>query len=119
MTFEYADLIGVPYKERGRGLGGMDCYGLVLECCARMGKPMRDVMYNDCALELAKEHAPTLNVRKSNQDFAGALVEMRCQDELHIGVSLGNGTFLHATRAQGVRVSRLGVFPIINYYEVI
>ena len=71
MTFRYDDLIGVPYKERGRGLGGMDCYGLAIECCARMGKRLRDVWYDSCAPELAEEHAPTLNVRKVGGDFAG------------------------------------------------
>ena len=38
----YNDLLGAKYKPHGRGDGGYDCYGLVLECCRRAGTPLKD-----------------------------------------------------------------------------
>ena len=38
----YNDLLGAKYKPHGRGDGGYDCYGLVLECCRRAGTPIKD-----------------------------------------------------------------------------
>ena len=34
----YADLIGKPFLWRGRGEGGLDCFGLVLEMFKRTGQ---------------------------------------------------------------------------------
>ncbi|MCF0222950.1 MAG: C40 family peptidase, partial [Fibrobacter sp.] len=39
---KYDDLLNVPYKHGGRDLAGFDCYGLVIECSRRNGKPLRD-----------------------------------------------------------------------------
>ncbi|QFZ84628.1 hypothetical protein GFK26_18550 [Variovorax paradoxus] len=36
----YADLIGKPFLWRGRGEGGFDCFGLVLEMFKRAGQDM-------------------------------------------------------------------------------
>lgn len=38
----YGDLIGSPFKWRGRGPGGYDCFGLVLEMFRRAGHDMPD-----------------------------------------------------------------------------
>lgn len=114
----FSDMIGVPYKDGGRDLKGMDCYGAVLEAARRRGKPLRDVCYTNHAPELADENAPTLNVEKINAPEKDALIEMIFNGELHIGFCIDEKTFLHATKNQGVRISRIGAIPVRNFYRI-
>lgn len=44
---EYRDLIGVPFKMRGRDTDGLDCYGLVMELYKRLGIELTDYEYED------------------------------------------------------------------------
>lgn len=113
-----ADLIGVPYKENGRDLKGLDCYGLAIEVCKRYGKTLKDVYYNNHDIELADKYAPTLNVRKTDEIKAGCLLEMTFLNELHIGVVINKKEFIHATK-NGVQINNIRNAPIINIYEVI
>lgn len=112
------DLIGVPYKDNGRTLDGLDCYGLAIEVEKRLGKNLRDVVYNDNDILLSQIYAPLLNIKKTNEYKLGNILEMTLLDRLHIGVCLSDRTFIHAT-SKGVRVTRIGVIPIKSVYEVV
>lgn len=115
-----ADLIGIPYKDKGRSLAGLDCYGLAIAAAYIItGKALKDVIYENHAAELADEFAPTLNIKKTDEIKPGNLVEMTFNNELHIGVIVDKKTFIHATINDGVRVNNLRNAPIKNIYEVV
>lgn len=115
MTIQVSDLIGIPYKDHGRTAEGMDCYGLAIEVMRRYGYDLRDVIYNDHALELSTENAPTLNVTPIDKPREGALLEMQDGNELHIGVCLNEREFIHMTRT-GCRINHIGALPIRGIY---
>lgn len=114
-----SDLIGIPYKENGRDLTGLDCYGLAIEVEKRYGKTLQDVVYENHDKALSSKYAPTLNIRKTDFIKEGCLVEIHIKDTLHIGVALGNGLMIHATINQGVRISRIAAYKITAIYEVL
>ena len=93
MSFD--DLLGVPYKDHGRDKNGYDCYGLAIEAARRFGYKLDDVIYDDHALELSDEYKPTLNVTPIDKPRAGALIEMKCGDELHVGICINSREFIH------------------------
>lgn len=115
-----SDLIGVPYKEHGRDLNGLDCYGLaIIAVDILTGKKLNDVWYDESHdPALAALLSPTLNVKKTSEIKAGNLLEMTFNDRLHIGVILNKNEFIHATK-NGVKISHLRNAPIVNIYEVI
>ena len=116
---EISDLIGIPYKENGRDKDGYDCYGLVIEVEKRLGKNLIDVCYDNHQEALAEEFKPLLNVREVNQIYEGVVLEIHHNGELHIAVALNKDVMIHATTNQGVRISRIGAYPILHKYEVI
>lgn len=111
------DLLGVPYKDHGRDINGMDCYGLAIEVSRRYGYRLDDVLYDDHDIRLSDEHKPTLNVSPINAPEAGAIIEMQYGSELHIGVCINKREFIHMTRA-GCRISPIGVYKVRGYYGV-
>lgn len=120
---ELTDLIGVPYKENGRNIAeGFDCYGLAIEVEKRMGKTLKDVIYNDHNPNLVQKNENLINVIKRTETDSfniGDIVEIIMHGELHIGVIISDKTFIHATYNQGVRISLMANYPIKNIYEVI
>lgn len=115
----FADLIGIPYKNNGRDASGLDCYGLAIEVEKRLGKELRDVVYENHAIELAEENAPLLNIRKTDFIITGSLLEIHTENELHIGVAINKKEFIHATYNHGVKISPIGAYKVVNIYEVI
>lgn len=117
MEIYVGDLIGVPYKDHGRDMAGLDCYGLAIEVARRYGYELRDVYYSNHDISLSAQHAPTLNVTRIDGPKPGALIEMHLQDELHIGVCLNKREFIHMTRT-GCRINRIGTLPIRGFYGI-
>lgn len=116
---DVSDLIGVKYQGFGRSKEtGFDCYGLAIEVERRFGKELRDVIYSDHSVELSDALAPTLNVKTTNLMEAGTIIEIHIKNELHIGVALNDSEFIHATTNQGVKISKIGAYPISNIYKV-
>ena len=106
------DLVGVPYKDHGRGMGGMDCYGLAIEVLRRAGIILPDVIYPDTEIETNKIVMQTLENgipnTKLDRPEEGAIVEILVMGQpSHVGVCLGNGLFIHALKKIGVVIEPL------------
>lgn len=115
----YDDLFDVPYKTHGRSMKGMDCYGLVLECCRRSGKKLPDFMYSsDKQLQATfpKYAARTGAVECAKK--AGTVAEYENKDgSLHVGFMVTDDDMLHMTYS-GVRLTPVGIFRNVTFYEV-
>ena len=117
----YNDLLSAKYKPHGRGDGGYDCYGLVLECCRRAGTPLKDPFQK-------YEHLPVgaellyindyNNIKEINAPKPGAIAECKTGDNLHVGYMVTPQLALHITQ-KGCRVTHIRSLNPIHYYEVI
>ena len=116
--YDISDLIGIPYKERGRDKNGYDCYGLCIEVMRRMGYTLNDVEYDSHYLSLSDTHKATLNVHPIDNINEGAIIEIQSGDELHIGVAINENEMIHATYTQGVRISPCRAYNIRGIYGI-
>ena len=118
---KYDDLLGAKYKPHGRGDGGYDCYGLVLECCRRAGTPIADPFVNYVSLPVGAE-IPLLNdfnnIRETLAPKVGAIAECQTGANLHVAYIVAPGLALHITE-RGARVTHLRALNPIRYYEVV
>jgi len=120
---EVRDLIGKPYKVHGRGPDAYDCYGLAIEACKRFGKILPDAFYssidrssNEILIESQKF---TAKAKRINTPLPGAVVVITVGGRpSHIGVCLGDGSFIHAMKDINVRVSEFSGYSkrIEGYY---
>ena len=119
------DLIGIPYKPHGRDNSGMDCYGIVVEVLRRKGITVPDVFYQDTHIDTNKTVLQILenaipNVKLSIPE-EGAIVEIFVMGQpSHVGVCLGDGTFIHSLKKIGVAIEPLSRYrnKIKGYYRV-
>ena len=117
----YNDLLSAKYKPHGRGDGGYDCYGLVLECCRRAGTPLKDPFQK-------YEHLPVgaellyindyNNIKEINAPKPGAIAECKTGGNLHVAYMVTPQLALHITQ-KGCRVTHICALNPIRYYEVI
>lgn len=119
------DLVGVPYKDHGRDYTGMDCYGLVIEVLRRGGINLPDAFYADTSidtnksvLEILEKGIPNTEIERPEE---WAVVEILVLGQpSHVGVCLGDGTFIHALKNIGTVVEPLSRYrhKIKGYYRV-
>jgi len=119
------DLVGIPYKPHGRDSSGMDCYGVVMELMRRQGKNIPDFFYSDTknatnisTLQSIEAYIPNTKLDKPEE---GAVVELLVFGQpSHVGVCLGDGTFIHAMEKIGVIIEPLYRYrsKIKGYYRV-
>lgn len=118
----FDDLINKPYKVHGRGPGGYDCYGLVIECCRRAGTPLLDLWYDVPGMESGTAESEYinkgLNVRKIDKVKKGCLVEMEYNGKLHAGYMIDRDHVMHTTE-RGVKVTCLPAVKVKAFYEVL
>jgi cell wall-associated NlpC family hydrolase len=119
------DLVGVKYKPHGRSIEeGLDCYGLALIVLEREGIRLPDVFDYDIdkkdksdVKEILKQGIPHEKLDKPEKN---CIIELTvCGMPSHIGVYLGDGEFIHATK-YGVAVEPLRRWEkrVKGYYRV-
>jgi len=106
------DLVGMPYKAHGRDEQGTDCYGLVIEVLRRIGKTVPDVFYSDTRIKTSKAVLESLEAiipnTKLDKPEEGAVVEILVMGQpSHVGICLGDGSFIHALKEIGVVIEPL------------
>lgn len=117
----YTDLLNKPYKPHGRGNGGFDCYGLVLECLRREGKTVNDPFRAFVNLPEGAEIEALNdfnNIREIPAPKVGAVAECLTGENLHVAYIVAPGLAIHCNR-NGVKVTNLAFLNPIRYYEVL
>ena len=107
----WLDLIGLPFKHRGRGPDAYDCYGLVLEIYRRQGIIIFDTGYPTDQGEQAKLIEGHLYRWKKVPQGPGVVLLFR-QGALgqHVGMQIDHDRFIHATESYNqVKIDRLSV----------
>jgi hypothetical protein len=119
------DLVGIKYKPHGRTKAeGLDCYGVALIVLKREGLHLPDVFYIDTGrktshelIQILKHGIPHVKLEKPEKN---CIVELTvCGMPSHIGVYLGGGEFIHATK-YGVAVEPLRRWEkrVKGYYRI-
>ena len=111
MEIDFSDLIGCKYGFRGRGPTVYDCYGLVLEVERRYGHCMPDYDYKESGMlaSLAMQVIASGKAKRIPAPVPGSMImfENARGVNVHIGVYVGDGMFIHCTMVGGVRLERL------------
>lgn len=118
----YNDLVGVPFREGGRDLRALDCWGLVLECYRRQGIVLNDPFAEETQASVKTQQHLTADQwiaarfdhwEKTDEPSCGRVVAFRDVDgfAVHVGVLISADKFLHAMKATGVVISSLNRDP--------
>ena len=124
MELKYDDLIGIPFRDGGRDMTGLDCWGLVRIIYDRIGIDLPDY-------HIAAANEPAVNAKMMDQEAQwqrldhpemGAVVLIAngaCGRANHVGVYIGDGRMIHAYAYSGVAIShtRRWAAHIIGYYK--
>lgn len=119
------DLLGLPYLPGGRWPGqGLDCFGLVVECCRRAGRPIPDPFTSAAVPMNVREWIVGRldGWRPCEGPTAGAVVELRSEEQpAHVGYLLNDYEFVHCLSRTGVVIGRIDRDPwrrrIIGWYQ--
>jgi len=109
------DLIGLPYKARGRDESGLDCFGLIWLIAYRNKTPIKDPVYRGFDPSLAKL-ADYTGLKKCKFE-AGCVLEIEKDGRLHLGYAVDNERMIHATRNDGVIVENIVNYNVKGYYK--
>lgn len=119
------DFVGIPYKEKGRTKDGVDCLGLNLMVSKHLGFDVPDWLYQDETANRDKEIVRLgkegLKANRLDAPIEGCYIEFSCIDRFHTGVYIGDGEFIHASKAAGmVVIEKLEKWSkrIKGYYDV-
>ncbi|WP_421792744.1 NlpC/P60 family protein [Hyphobacterium sp.] len=119
----HVDYLGVPYLWRGRAPDpGWDCWGMIRFCHDRhfgFLSPDRSDLYSARADALPRREKFKLQAQllreyrgewqKIEAPIMGAVLLLKVDDlPVHVGLSLGDRTFLHVTKTQSTHVATLG-----------
>lgn len=118
------DLLGVPYALGARLPGpATDCFGLVVECCRRAGRPIPDPYASaECPMQ-AKQwiEERLMGWRRCEGPVVGGIVELvGVEHPAHVGFVVSETQFLHTLQKTGAVLSRLDRAPwrdrIVGFY---
>jgi len=112
---DVSDLIGIPYKPRGRDEKGLDCFGLIWLIAKRSGTPIKDPVYKGFDPSLVKL-ANYIGVKKTDEFQVGRILEIEKDGRLHLGYSIDNERMIHCTHNEGVIVENIINYKVKGYY---
>jgi hypothetical protein len=112
---DISDLIGLPYKARGRDESGLDCFGLIWLIAKRNGTPIKDPVYRGFDPSLAKL-ADYVGVKKSKFHI-GCVLEIEKEGRLHLGYAIDNERFIHCAINEGVIVEDIVNYHVKGFYK--
>lgn len=119
---KYEDLLAVPFKWGGRDKSGMDCWGVVVECCRRAGTPIADPFISLSGSisedEAMRVRLKKINAREAGSPAVGRILYCTAGKLSHVGYIAERGKLVHAVEGKGVRVSPLACFPNARFFEV-
>ena len=119
--FYYEDMLSAPYVDFGRDpKTGLDCYGLIIECCKRAGTPLKDMYYETtkCKENFVEEQKLKMNIRQIDKARQGCLVQCYYNGNLHTGYMINNVHMLHMTY-EGCRITPVFAISDAKFYEVL
>ncbi len=105
---DVSDLIGIPYREGGRSLSGLDCMGLAIEVSKRLGRKLRDFSEDG-----------GLNITRTENIKEGSILEFHKNGCLHVGVALSGDVFIHALSFRGVVIDPIRLYDVDAVYEIV
>ena len=120
---KYDDLLNVPFRWGGRDKSGMDCYGIVAECCKRAGTPISDPFRGLSASipleEAMRVRKQAINVIEADGPARGRIVFAELAGRSHVGYMVERDRVLHAIEGGKPRVTALLCFANPVFYEVL
>lgn len=117
----YEDLLTVPFKPMGRSIKeGMDCYGLCIELCRRVGKKLKDIPYSweNHDLGTLDENLLFVNGVEIPNPEQYAILQTDYFGELHTGFMLNSERVIHMTK-KGVMLYHLSAFKKKKFFRVL
>lgn len=107
--------LGIPFVHAGRGMDGLDCWGLMLRVYADLGHKLWDTneiydetwKWEDKSLFIENYHRQWEKVEKPGI-FDGVLFKSMTGVSKHCGIVVDDMSFIHAARGFGVIKTRLG-----------
>jgi cell wall-associated NlpC family hydrolase len=110
------DLIGIPFRDGGRDISGLDCLGLAILVASRIGKQLPDFRISckepgKISDAVAMVRA-TMSFRRVQVPRFGDLVAIKADPRIpdiiqHFGIYLEGDRFIHVTPSQGVIITRI------------
>lgn len=112
MSKIWQDLVGVPFKENGRDLNGLDCFGVPVIIYQRLGKTLPEVDYESVARDVVngkiEENKDDYIILDKPEPFCMVTFFIKRPDVSHIGVVLEDcNRFIHVTKKSRVVIDRL------------
>jgi len=123
---DYNDLIGLPFKDEGRGPDGYDCYGLLAEVYRRNGIIIPTINVSVCACQelpqqIIEEHKKKWRVLTEPEEPCAIIIKAQLGYAQHIGCYIGNRRMIHVTSNRNVVVDPISSYKtkIIGFYQYV
>lgn len=128
MELQVSKYIDIHFTEKGRGMAGCDCWGLVF----LIYRDLLDTelpLYLDSYQNTADEKVVSAAIRNEKVNWEevdkaqpGNVVLIRLKGQpMHVGVYLGNGRFIHCLDKVGVVIEKVNSITwrdrIVGYYK--
>lgn len=120
------DLLGVPYMVHGRGMEGLDCWGLAIEVMKRYGVKLPDLWYQDSTSRESIRGSIVAEADFERIDHVDEPCIVTLQNHCcvnHVAVYIGGGNIIHSTEKRGVVIEPLrryksrieGIYKVSNH----